>query len=215
MEFPPERGMICRDEASRRRRGPAFKPCQSPPGSATLLSVRFALFLRSVERRFAAPAGIGSSDARAAAVDTGRRPPRSWCAHLRQAGLLRRGLLSGAAFESPAVAAGLDDLAAVGRRVEKRRRHFRVAEHAWPLAEGKVGRARWLANVYRERQALTQIFSSRRPTRWNRSRPPARAKGDSQACPERRSRGGPDNRPGVPAGRHGLGSPGGSQDRRR
>ena len=28
----------------------------------------------------------------------------------------------------------------MGKTVEQRRRHFRVAEHAWPFAEGEVGR---------------------------------------------------------------------------
>ena len=27
----------------------------------------------------------------------------------------------------------------MGQPVEQRRRHFRVAEHAWPFAEGEVG----------------------------------------------------------------------------
>ena len=43
-------------------------------------------------------------------------------------------------LEAPALVAGLDDIAVVGQAIEQRGRHFRVAEHAWPFAEGKVGR---------------------------------------------------------------------------
>ena len=43
-----------------------------------------------------------------------------------------------AAFEAPAVVAGLDDVAVVGQAVEQRGRHLGVAEHAGPLAEGEV-----------------------------------------------------------------------------
>jgi hypothetical protein len=44
-----------------------------------------------------------------------------------------------AAFETPAVVAGLDDVAMVGQAVEKRGGHLGVAEHAGPFTEGKIG----------------------------------------------------------------------------
>ena len=47
---------------------------------------------------------------------------------------------SDAVLEAPALVAGLDDVAVVGQTVEQRGRHFRIAEHARPFAEGKVGR---------------------------------------------------------------------------
>ena len=43
-----------------------------------------------------------------------------------------------AAFESPAVIAGLDDVAVMGQPVEQRGGHLGVAEHAGPFTEGKV-----------------------------------------------------------------------------
>jgi hypothetical protein len=47
---------------------------------------------------------------------------------------------SDAVLEAPAFIAGLDDVAVVGEPIEERGRHFRVAEHARPFAEGQVGR---------------------------------------------------------------------------
>jgi len=44
-----------------------------------------------------------------------------------------------AAFEAPAIVAGLDDVAVVGQAVEQRGRHFGVAEHAGPLAKRGIG----------------------------------------------------------------------------
>ena len=44
-----------------------------------------------------------------------------------------------AAFEAPAVVAGLDDVAVVGEAVEQRGRHLGVAEHARPFTEGEIG----------------------------------------------------------------------------
>src|SRR5438552_19106501 len=44
-----------------------------------------------------------------------------------------------AAFEAPAVIAGLDDVAVVGQAVEQRGRHLGVAEHTGPFAEGEIG----------------------------------------------------------------------------
>ena len=44
-----------------------------------------------------------------------------------------------AAFEAPAVVAGLDDVAVMGQAVEQRGRHLGVAEHAGPFAEGEIG----------------------------------------------------------------------------
>ena len=44
-----------------------------------------------------------------------------------------------AAFESPAVVAGLDNVAVVGEPVEQRGCHLGVAEHAWPFAKGEIG----------------------------------------------------------------------------
>jgi len=44
-----------------------------------------------------------------------------------------------AAFESPAVIAGLDDVAMASQAVEQRGRHLCIAEHAGPLAEREIG----------------------------------------------------------------------------
>ena len=44
-----------------------------------------------------------------------------------------------AAFEAPAVVAGLDDVAVMGQTVEQCGRHFGIAEHAGPFAERKIG----------------------------------------------------------------------------
>jgi len=44
-----------------------------------------------------------------------------------------------AAFEAPAVVAGLDDVAMVGQAVEQRGGHLGVAKHARPFAERKIG----------------------------------------------------------------------------
>ena len=44
-----------------------------------------------------------------------------------------------AAFESPAVVAGLDDVAMVSQAVEQRGGHLGVAEHAGPFTEGEIG----------------------------------------------------------------------------
>jgi hypothetical protein len=44
-----------------------------------------------------------------------------------------------AAFESPAVVAGLDDVAVMGQAVEQCGGHLGVAEHAGPFAESKIG----------------------------------------------------------------------------
>ena len=44
-----------------------------------------------------------------------------------------------AALETPAVVAGLDDVAVVGEPIEQRGGHLRITEHARPFAEGEVG----------------------------------------------------------------------------
>ena len=44
-----------------------------------------------------------------------------------------------AAFESPAVVAGLDDVAVMGQPIEQCRGHLGVAEHAGPFSEGEIG----------------------------------------------------------------------------
>ncbi len=44
-----------------------------------------------------------------------------------------------AAFEAPAIIAGLDDAAMVGQAVEKRGGHFGVGEGAGPFAEREIG----------------------------------------------------------------------------
>jgi hypothetical protein len=44
-----------------------------------------------------------------------------------------------AAFESPAFVAGLDDVTVMGQTVEQRGRHFGIAEHTRPFAEGEIG----------------------------------------------------------------------------
>jgi len=50
-----------------------------------------------------------------------------------------KGLGGLAAFEAPALVAGLDDLAMVSEPVEQRCRHLGVTEHRWPFAEREVG----------------------------------------------------------------------------
>ena len=42
-----------------------------------------------------------------------------------------------AAFESPAVIAGLDDVTVMGQAIEKRGRHLGIAEDGGPLAKGR------------------------------------------------------------------------------
>ena len=44
-----------------------------------------------------------------------------------------------AAFESPAVIAGFDDVAMVSQAVEQRGGHLGIAEHAGPFAEREIG----------------------------------------------------------------------------
>ena len=44
-----------------------------------------------------------------------------------------------AAFESPAVIAGLDDVTVMGQAVEQRSRHLGVAEHTGPFSEREIG----------------------------------------------------------------------------
>ena len=44
-----------------------------------------------------------------------------------------------AAFESPAVVAGLNDVAVMCQAIEQRSCHLGVAEHAGPFAEGEIG----------------------------------------------------------------------------
>ena len=48
------------------------------------------------------------------------------------------GVIVVAAFEPPAVVAGLDDVAVMGQPVEQRGGHLGVAEHAGPFAEGEI-----------------------------------------------------------------------------
>jgi hypothetical protein len=43
------------------------------------------------------------------------------------------------AFESPAVIAGFDDVAVVGKAIERRGRHLGVADDAGPFTECEVG----------------------------------------------------------------------------
>ena len=45
-----------------------------------------------------------------------------------------------AAFESPAVVAGLEDVAVMRQAVEQCRCHLGIAEHAGPFAERQIGR---------------------------------------------------------------------------
>src|SRR5271154_4223803 len=45
-----------------------------------------------------------------------------------------------AVFEAEAVVSGFEDVAAVGKTIEQRGRHLRVAEHGGPLAEAEVRR---------------------------------------------------------------------------
>ena len=49
------------------------------------------------------------------------------------------GLLSRAVPEPEAVVAGLEDVAVMGKPIEKRGGHLGVAEHAGPFAEAQVG----------------------------------------------------------------------------
>ena len=51
-----------------------------------------------------------------------------------------------AAFKSPAVIAGLDDVTVMGQPVEQRGGHLGVAEHAGPFSEGEIARAYMLAD---------------------------------------------------------------------
>jgi hypothetical protein len=44
-----------------------------------------------------------------------------------------------AAFESPAVVTGFDDVAVVGQPIEQCGGHLGVAEHTGPFAEGEIG----------------------------------------------------------------------------
>jgi hypothetical protein len=44
-----------------------------------------------------------------------------------------------AAFESPAVVSGFDDVAMVGQTVEQCSGHFGVSEHARPFSECEIG----------------------------------------------------------------------------
>ena len=44
-----------------------------------------------------------------------------------------------AAFESPAVVSGLDDVTVMGQPGEQCGGHLGVAEHAWPFSEGEIG----------------------------------------------------------------------------
>src|SRR5258708_12434897 len=46
---------------------------------------------------------------------------------------------SGPVLEAPALVARLDDVAVVGETVEQCGGHLRIAEHARPFAEGKIG----------------------------------------------------------------------------
>jgi hypothetical protein len=46
---------------------------------------------------------------------------------------------SAAVPEAPGLVAGLDDLAVMGEAIEQCGGHFRIAEDAWPFAEGEVG----------------------------------------------------------------------------
>ena len=46
----------------------------------------------------------------------------------------------GAAFEAPAVIAGIDYVAVVGEAIEQCGRHFGITEDARPFPEGQVGR---------------------------------------------------------------------------
>src|ERR1700677_5217534 len=50
------------------------------------------------------------------------------------------GGIRGAVFEAEAVVSGFEDVAAVGKTIEQRGRHLRVAEHGGPLAEAEIGR---------------------------------------------------------------------------
>lgn len=49
--------------------------------------------------------------------------------------LVRFGGFRRAVFETEAVVAGFEDVAAVGETVEQRRRHFRIAKDGRPFAE--------------------------------------------------------------------------------
>jgi hypothetical protein len=48
-------------------------------------------------------------------------------------------MILAAAFEAPAVVAGLDDVAVVGQTIEQRGRHLGITEDARPFTEGEVG----------------------------------------------------------------------------
>ena len=44
-----------------------------------------------------------------------------------------------AAFKTPTVVTGLDDVTVMGQAVEQRSRHLGVAEHAGPFSECEIG----------------------------------------------------------------------------
>ena len=48
-------------------------------------------------------------------------------------------MIVSAAFESPAVVAGFNDIAMMSEAIEQRRGHFGVAEYARPFTEGEIG----------------------------------------------------------------------------
>ena len=43
-------------------------------------------------------------------------------------------------LKTPALVAGLDDVAVVGEAIEQGAGHFRIAKNAWPFAKGEIGR---------------------------------------------------------------------------
>src|SRR5260370_6997447 len=49
------------------------------------------------------------------------------------------GVIVSAAFESPAVIAGFDDIAVMSEAIEQRGGHLGVTEDAWPFTEGEIG----------------------------------------------------------------------------
>jgi hypothetical protein len=52
--------------------------------------------------------------------------------------LFRFGLLCRAVAEPEAVIAGFEDVTVMGEAIEQRGGHFRIAEHAGPLAEAQI-----------------------------------------------------------------------------
>src|SRR6266496_4323331 len=84
-----------------------------------------------------------------------------------------------AAFEAPAVVAGLDDVAVVGEAIEQRSRHLGITEDARPFAEGEVCRDDNRGTLVEPADEVEQEL------------PAGLGEGDLEACPASRIHGVP------------------------